>query len=86
MSTDVSGSPSIATIIAPIPIAAPAIIGRPGRWESAMPPAAPMNMLGKMGPPRKLLSERLYARPLQRTTIRSAPTVQPAAPSIRPGS
>ena len=48
----------MATVIAPMPIATPAIIGRPGRCESAMPPAAPMNRAGKIGPPRKQLSER----------------------------
>ena len=56
-STEVSGRPSIAVVIAPMPIAAPAIIGSPPRCESAMPPAAPMNSPGKTGPPRKLLSE-----------------------------
>ena len=56
-STDVSGKPNMATVIAPMPIATPAIIGRPGRWERAMPPTAPMYMLGKIGPPRKALSE-----------------------------
>ena len=47
------------TVMAPMPMATPAIIGRPARWERAIPPAAPMNMAGKVGPPRKLLSERL---------------------------
>jgi hypothetical protein len=56
-STEVSGSPNMTEVIAPIPIAAPAIIGRPGPWESAIPPAAPMNKAGKVGPPRKLLSD-----------------------------
>lgn len=40
--TDVSGSPSITTDIAPMPMASPATMGRPGRWDIAMPPAAPM--------------------------------------------
>ena len=55
--TDVSGRPSMAVISAPMPMAAPTIIGRPARCDSAMPPAAPMNSPGKTGPPRKLLSE-----------------------------
>jgi len=55
--TEVSGRPSIAAVIAPIPMAAPAIIGRPGACDSAIPPAAPMNMPGKVGPPRKLLRD-----------------------------
>jgi hypothetical protein len=57
-SAAVIGIFSVAAVIAPTPIAAPAIIGRlPPRWERAIPPAAPIYMLGKMGPPRKLLSE-----------------------------
>ena len=76
----------MATVIAPMPMAAPPIIGRPGRCERAMPPAAPMNMLGKIGPPRKLLSDRPYASPLHTTSSTSAPAVQLAAFSISPGS
>ena len=56
-STEVIGRVSITTLIAPMPMATPAIIGSPGRWDRAMPPAAPMNMAGKTGPPRKLLSD-----------------------------
>src|SRR5207302_10832259 len=41
ISTDVSGSLSITTIMAPIPIAAPATRGRPGACDSATPPAPP---------------------------------------------
>ena len=57
-STEVSGRPSIVTAMAPMPMATPAIMGRPARCDSAMPPAAPMNMAGKVGPPRKALSDR----------------------------
>jgi len=57
-STAVNGSPSMTAVIAPMPIAAPAIIGRPGRCERAIPPTAPMNMAGNTGPPRKQLSAR----------------------------
>jgi hypothetical protein len=46
------------TDIAPMPVATPATSGNPGRCDRAMPPAAPMNRAGKMGPPRKLLSDR----------------------------
>jgi hypothetical protein len=57
-STAVSGSPpSMTTVIAPIPRPTPSIRGRPGRWDRAIPPAAPMNMPGKVGPPRKQLSD-----------------------------
>src|SRR5215208_3551176 len=38
--TDVSGRPSIAVIMAPMPIAAPATIGSPIACESSIPPAA----------------------------------------------
>ncbi len=56
-STAVIGILSAPATMAPTPMAAPAIIGSPPTWDSAIPPAAPMNMLGKIGPPRKLLSE-----------------------------
>lgn len=39
--TEVSGSPSITTDIAPIPIAIPATMGSPGRCDMAIPPAVP---------------------------------------------
>ena len=58
-STETSGRPNIATVIAPIPMATPAIIGSPGRCDNAMPPAAPMNMRGEHRPPRKLVSAAL---------------------------
>ena len=56
-STAVIGMRSAPATMAPTPMAAPAIMGSPPTWESGMPPAAPMNMLGKIGPPRKPLSE-----------------------------
>ena len=56
-STAVIGIRNAPATIAPTPMAAPAIMGSPPTWESAMPPAAPMNMLGKIGPPRNPLSE-----------------------------
>ncbi len=56
-STATSGSCSSAAVIAPMPIAAPAIIGSPGRWDSAIPMVAPMNMPGNTGPPRNELSD-----------------------------
>jgi hypothetical protein len=43
--------------MAPIPMATPSISGSPGRCDNAMPPAAPRNMAGNTGPPRKLLSD-----------------------------
>jgi hypothetical protein len=55
--TEVSGSLSITTDIAPTPMATPSISGSPGRCDSAMPPAAPTNRAGKVGPPRKLLRD-----------------------------
>jgi hypothetical protein len=74
-STAVIGSCSIPAVIAPIPMAAPAIIGRPGRCDIAIPPAAPMNIPGKVGPPRKPASEMEYANPLHAMSRTSAPTV-----------
>ncbi len=56
-STDTIGSRSIATVIAPIPVPTPMITGRPGTWESAIPPAAPRKSAGKTGPPRKLVRD-----------------------------
>jgi hypothetical protein len=56
-STDVKGRPSMAQVIAPTPMAAPAIVGSPGRWERATPPTAPRNIPGKVGPPRNALNE-----------------------------
>lgn len=56
-STEVSGSVSMTALIAPMPIAAPATAGSPGRCENAMPIAAPMYIAGKIGPPRKALSD-----------------------------
>jgi len=55
--TTVSGRRRFGTAMAPMPIATPATIGRPGRWERATPSAAPMNMDGNTGPPRNALSE-----------------------------
>ena len=54
-STEVSGSLSITADIAPMPMATPDTSGSPGRCDIAIPPAAPMNMAGNTGPPRKLL-------------------------------
>ena len=55
--TEVSGSLSITTDIAPMPMATPSTSDSPGRCDSATPPAAPTNRAGKVGPPRKLLSD-----------------------------
>ena len=56
-STEVSGSRSMTAHIAPMPMAAPATRGSPGRWDRAIPPAAPRNMAGNIGPPRNELSD-----------------------------
>ena len=55
ISTEVSGSRSTATVIAPIPMATAGTSGSPGRCDIATPPTAPRNIAGKVGPPRKLL-------------------------------
>ena len=51
------GSLSITVDMAPMPMASPGTSVSPGRWEPAMPAAAPMKRAGKTGPPRKLESE-----------------------------
>jgi hypothetical protein len=56
-STAVIGSVSITAVIAPMPMATPATSGSPGRCDAAIPPTAPMKIAGKIGPPRKLLSD-----------------------------
>ena len=56
-STAVSGSRRSTAVIAPMPIATAGTRLIPGRWDMAMPPAAPMNIAGNTGPPRKALSE-----------------------------
>ena len=73
-------------VMAPIPMAMPATIGRPGRWDRAIPAAAPMNIEGKIGPPRKLESDAVYAIPLQMTSSTSAPTLKVPAVSTSDGS
>ena len=55
--TEVSGSLSITTDIAPMPMATPATSDSPGRCDSRTPPTPPRNRAGNVGPPRKLLSE-----------------------------
>jgi hypothetical protein len=54
-----SGSRSMAAIIAPMPMPMAATAGRPGRCPSATPAAAPRKMLGKIGPPRNVGSDTL---------------------------
>src|SRR6476659_9550972 len=83
--TETRGRPSIDTDIAPMPMPTQAIIERPGSWESRMPSAAPMNMPGNTGPPRKLLSERLYATLLQVRSMIKAPVDHDDALSTRVG-
>ena len=72
ISTAVIGSCSIPATIAPIPMLAPAITGSPGRCASRIPPVAPTNMLGKIGPPRKPASEMEYASALHASSRASA--------------
>jgi len=75
-STAVSGSRSIPTTMAPMPIATAGTSGSPGRCDSATPPAAPMKIDGKIGPPRKLLSETLYPTALHIKSSSTAPSVK----------
>ena len=62
------------TDMAPMPIAAPATRGSPGRCDSTMPSAAPRNIAGKMGPPRNAASETVYASPFAPISSSSVPT------------
>ena len=57
-SVEVSGSRSIAAHIAPMPMPMAGARSIPGSPLTAMPSAAPMNIAGKTGPPRKALSDR----------------------------
>ena len=74
ISTAVRGRPSMAHVMAPRPMPAPATMGSPGKCDRATPPAAPMNMPGKVGPPRNPLIEAPYANPLQATRSKPPPT------------
>src|SRR6266498_600042 len=59
-----SGSLRIDTAVAAIRTATAGVSENPGRCAASRPPAAPMNKAGNVGPPRKLPSEILQARPL----------------------
>ena len=54
----VSGSRSIAQLIAPMPMAIAGARSMPGSPLAPMPTAPPMNRAGKTGPPRKALSDK----------------------------
>jgi hypothetical protein len=62
-----SGSSRMDTAAAAISTATAGVSENPGRCAASSPAAAPMNRAGKVGPPRKLPSEMLQARPLNRT-------------------
>ncbi len=53
-SVELNGSRSITVLMAPMPMATPGTRVSPGRWAAAIPAAAPTNIAGKIGPPRKL--------------------------------
>ena len=72
--------------IAPIPIPTAGTSSMPGSSAAATPPAAPMNIAGNTGPPRKLDSEIAYASALQSISSSSAPTDQLAALLTTSGS
>src|SRR3954452_15433086 len=75
-----SGSPSIATVAAPMPTATAGVSANPGRCDAISPAAAPRNRAGNTGPPRKLPSEIPYATPL--ATIRSASAAIVQVPAL----
>ena len=69
-----SGSRRNATDIAPMHTGIATDDGKPGRWDNAMPPAAPMNIAGNVGPPRKDPREIPHAMLLKSTRKMSVPT------------
>lgn len=72
------GSRSMATHMAPSPIANPDVRSSPGRWDRPMPPTAPTNIEGKTGPPRKPPRESPYASDLQASSTSRVPAEYPA--------
>ena len=62
---DVRGNRSMATHMAPMPIAIAGAVLMPGSPAITMPSTAPTSMAGKIGPPRKALSESPYIAILQ---------------------
>ena len=72
--------------IAPIPIPTAGTSSMPGSSAAATPPAAPMNIAGNTGPPRKVDSEIAYASALHSISSSSAPTDQLAALLTTSGS
>ena len=64
MMIEAKGSRRIETVAAPISAATAGSSENPGRWAQRSPATMPRNMAGKVGPPRALPSETLYARPL----------------------
>ncbi len=55
------------TVVAAISTATAGVSENPGRCAVSRPAAAPRNRPGKVGPPQKLPSEMLQARPLNRS-------------------
>ena len=49
---EVSGSRSMTVVMAPMPMATAGTRTMPGRCDPATPSAPPMNIAGKIGPPR----------------------------------
>ena len=81
-----SGNRRMATVAAPSPTATAGVSEKPGRWEAMMPPAAPRNTAGNVGPPRYPASEMLHAALLSTMTRASAPSDHPPASATSPGS
>jgi hypothetical protein len=59
-----SGSPSTATAAAPMPTGTADWIGNPARWEAMIRAGGVLEQSQERRAPRKLPSDRLYARPL----------------------
>src|SRR3954451_19418376 len=71
-----SGSLSTATTAAPRTTATAGVVSKPGSCAANSPAAAPRNIAGNVGPPRKVPTEMPYARPLKAITRISADTDQ----------
>ena len=63
ITTDASGSRSVAAMVAAITVATAGPSGNPGRCEATRPPTAPTKIAGNTGPPRKLPIDAAHANP-----------------------
>ena len=72
-----------ATTPAPIPTATAGVSSNPGSWAAIRPAAAPRNIAGKVGPPRKLAERDRVGEPLEGDQERQRAERPGAAPRRR---